>query len=216
MSTADAWERWANENPYYSVITNQKFLGKELTPEVKEEFYASGYADVENVLSMVRLKRKTRALEIGCGVGRMTAPLARTFEHVDAIDVSPTMLQMAESHCAGERISNVAFAEDWSNASNYDFILSYIVLQHVPVPEGVRLFRRALGCLDSKGCAVIHFTYKVPDHHNPEADPGEFPEMQMNPYPVEVLLGAAQELVTEVSLKFTNHGGYLGCFLVIN
>lgn len=38
-----------------------------------------------------------RILEIGCGTGRMTLALARTFEPVDAVDISPAMLQCAET-----------------------------------------------------------------------------------------------------------------------
>ena len=62
-----------------------------------------------------------RAAEIGCGLGRMTQWFARGFGAVDAVDVSPAMLEQARARLAGS--DNVV----WRLGSGYD-------LQ--PIPDG--------------------------------------------------------------------------------
>lgn len=77
-----------------------------------------------------------RVVEIGCGVGRMTACLAREFGLVDALDVSPVMIEAARRALAGW--SNIAFHTgsgcDLAGVADgcADLVFSYIVFQHIP------------------------------------------------------------------------------------
>ncbi len=79
-------------------------------------------------------------LEIGCGMGRMTARLAELFRSVVALDISSEMLARARLvlphltnvtwiHGNGHDLSGIADA-------SVDVVFSYIVLQHVPTVEG--------------------------------------------------------------------------------
>ncbi len=38
---------------------------------------------------------KRRALDFGCGVGRLTQALARHFNIVDGVDIAPSMIELA-------------------------------------------------------------------------------------------------------------------------
>lgn len=77
-----------------------------------------------------------KALEIGCGAGRMTAFLATRIDHVVAVDVSTEMIDLARARL--EAVTNVELhatnGEDLAvfAADTFDFVLSYIVFQHVP------------------------------------------------------------------------------------
>jgi SAM-dependent methyltransferase len=74
-------------------------------------------------------------IEVGCGPGRMTKHLAKRFDRVLALDVSPAMLAQARANApddnvvvqeiSGERLDGVA-------DGSADVLLCYLVLQHLP------------------------------------------------------------------------------------
>lgn len=70
-----------------------------------------GYPErfVEHVVGRYRLTgdRGGRLLDLGCGTGQLTLPLARFFEEAVGIDPSPEMLAEAKSAAAAKRITNV-------------------------------------------------------------------------------------------------------------
>ncbi|QUH06318.1 class I SAM-dependent methyltransferase [Saccharopolyspora erythraea] len=74
------------------------------------------------------------ALEIGCGIGRLTPTLAAQADRVVALDMTPGMLNEAKVSCAN--LSNVEFelgrAEDlpW-HGRKFDVAVSVWVLMHV-------------------------------------------------------------------------------------
>jgi len=98
-----------------------------------------------------------RMLELGCGAGRMTRGFSEIFRFVDAIDVSPEMIEKARGALAD--CQNVRFhLTDGSTLSmfpdcEFDFIFSAIVFQHIPrksiihnyISEACRLLRP--GCV---------------------------------------------------------------------
>ncbi|MDX2032133.1 MAG: class I SAM-dependent methyltransferase [Blastocatellia bacterium] len=112
-----------------------------------EEFDQTGAVDVERLvradlplLTGGREAATLRALEIGCGAGRMTRHLAGIFAHVTGIDVSGEMIRQAR-----ERLAGIADKVDLRETNGvdlalfddeaFDLILSAYVFQHVPSAE---------------------------------------------------------------------------------
>jgi SAM-dependent methyltransferase len=77
-----------------------------------------------------------RVLEIGCGAGRMTKPLAQRFGEVHAVDISAEMIRTARERLAG--VPNAFFHQNNGMdlrelpSEYFDFALSFIVFQHIP------------------------------------------------------------------------------------
>lgn len=74
----------------------------------EEEFYAAGRSDWEDFRSQWRHYWPDlggTCVEIGCGAGRLTAPLAGDFQRVIGLDVSQDMIDRAAAHTP----SNVVF-----------------------------------------------------------------------------------------------------------
>jgi len=133
------WEDWARADPLWAILSDPTRKGGKWE---LSEFFASGEKDVDNVLEETAQRMLTpehrRCLDFGCGVGRLSQALARTFDRCDGVDISETMVELARKYNRhGEACqyhvnleSNLALFE----SNTFDFIFSTIVLQHNP-PE---------------------------------------------------------------------------------
>ena len=130
------WDARARSEGLFFIATGER----EWTPE---EFYASGeknvaehiLTDMENICQG-RDPKRMRAIEIGCGAGRLTRALAAIFGEVHAVDVSPEMIRMARQQLAG-RPNVHLYVNSGADlavlpAGPYQFAFSFIVFQHIP------------------------------------------------------------------------------------
>lgn len=80
-------------------------------------------------------------VEVGCGHGRMTPLLARRFDRVIALDVSPAMLARTQQSLASAGVDNVELAAvsgerlDPVPDRTADVLVCYRVLTHLPRKE---------------------------------------------------------------------------------
>ena len=239
MSTDSAWEEWGRRDPYFGVITNEKFRLSELTAEAKLEFFESGRVHAEYVLQMIRQYidphfHPQSILDFGCGVGRLVVPFAGLAREVVGLDVSSSMLLETKRNCEELGISNIRLvvSDDALSAvtGKFDLIHSYIVFQHIPPERGIEIFRNLLGLLQSGGVGAVHFAYSKTvyagtDGVPPKQTPSPFarravpapeadPEMQMNPYSMtEILFLMQMAGIHRFHTEFSDHGGELGVFL---
>src|SRR5581483_3392592 len=90
--------------------------------------------------------RSMRALEIGCGPGRLLKPLSRHFAEIHGIDVSDEMIRLARERLRDtpnarvEATSGATLAPFADNS--LDFIYSYAVFQHIPSRDVVVSYMR--------------------------------------------------------------------------
>src|SRR5437016_3274063 len=88
------WNALGERNALGAILTGS---GGALSDWDLDRFLATGREDVarfESVLDELAPQiRKGRALDFGCGVGRVTRALAARFESVDGLDVAASMIQ---------------------------------------------------------------------------------------------------------------------------
>ena len=170
-NTDAVWEWFGKNQPYSAVLVEAKYKNEQLNDEARKDFFSTGKAYVDFVLRTIsehfdtNFTRK-RALDFGCGVGRLTIPLSAACKQVVGVDASPSMLQEATKNAKEMGAQNVEFllADDNLSAlgsEGFDFINSFIVFQHIPVDRGYRLLRRLLSLLDEGGIGALHFTYST-------------------------------------------------------
>jgi 2-polyprenyl-3-methyl-5-hydroxy-6-metoxy-1,4-benzoquinol methylase len=168
MSTDVAWEEWGRRDPYFGVITDQKFRRSEFDDRSKKEFFESGESHVHGVLATIRrhidpaFTPRTVA-DFGCGVGRLLIPFAKIADEVVGLDVSKSMLEEARRNCDEQGLRNVRLCVSDDSLSavseSFDLIHSCIVFQHIPLERGRAIFSKLLLHLRPGGVGAIHLTY---------------------------------------------------------
>ena len=100
------------------------------------------------------------AIDFGCGVGRLLRPLAQRFQRVAGIDVSPTMLELSRRNLAEyDNVDLVRTPQDLlARDERFDFVHSYIVIQHIRPQQGMPLIRQLVELTRPGGVFALHFT----------------------------------------------------------
>jgi len=128
------WDRRAKVDPLYWVAATEEAdeASYQESAEHDANAFLQGLGD--------RAAKSSRVLDLGCGIGRMTAPLAKHFAEVVGVDVSGEMIKQAE--VLHSSVANLSFSAnngtdlgDYEDES-FDLVLSYSVLPHLP-PEVV-------------------------------------------------------------------------------
>lgn len=105
------------------------------------------------------------ALEFGSGVGRLTIPLSTHFRTVVGVDISEAMIDEAKANCLQSGVKNIRFLKADDHLSlvreKFDFILSCLVLQHIPNRRGMRILSCLLEKLNANGVIAIHFPIRI-------------------------------------------------------
>lgn len=238
MTDSDrAWKQWGDTDPYFGVLTDEKFRKENLAGN-RDEFFRTGEEHVARRIARIEQHfgsfSRGRALDFGCGVGRLTLPLARQFDEAIGIDISTAMLDEATANAAAQSIDNANFFlsdDDLSRATGaFDFVHTVIVLQHIPVKRGLRIIGQLLDRTAPGGAVNLHMSIDRRDSalqaarywgqlHIPGVQGlanlargkkwGE-PLMQMNDYPLPAIFAMMQDRgFGDVLLDFEHHGRVL-------
>ncbi len=130
------WDQLGKDDPLWVVLTDPSKKGGRWNPE---EFFALGIEEIQRTLAeleQLQLKLKYgRALDFGCGVGRLSQALAEHFSEVQGVDISPSMIGHARrfnrypnkcTYHINSEIGLPTFPTD-----HFDFIYTNITLQHI-------------------------------------------------------------------------------------
>jgi len=129
------WDAYGRRDPFWAILSQpDKTQGRWDV----QDFFRTGRDEIASVLSYLSslglTVGTTRALDFGCGAGRLTQALASHFDEVVGIDIAPSMIELAWLHDRAGRCRFVLNETDSlpSIASGtFDFVYSNIVLQHM-------------------------------------------------------------------------------------
>ncbi len=241
-STDLVWRKFGDIDPYFGVLSQPRFRRKSIADADLEEFFQSGDEYVEQMLTMANThldapQRFRLILDFGCGVGRLTLPLAAQADEVLGVDISPSMLREARSNGERLNVTNAKFIETdaWlaEPDKRFDLVHTFIVLQHIAPRHGLSIIAKLIDSVANGGIGVIHLTYGkarsgirwiswvkkwIPLAHNLinvlRGRPFRAPMMQMNDYNLNQVFQLLQQSgVNDFHTQFTDHGGYLGISL---
>ena len=237
------WKKYGKNDPYFGVLGEETYRSKNLDPGSRDQFFRSGERYVHFVLDVVRNNldpafKPACAIDFGCGVGRVTIPLAAVSDLVVGVDISDEMLSEAQKNCDERGLKNVTFLKSDDRLSRvkgpFNFAHSFIVFQHIRTNRGEQILQRLIDLLQDGGVGVLHFTYYR--RANPlkqllydtakssaflsglwnvyKGRPYGEPTVQMNRYKLNNLFRILQENdCHQVHVRFTNHNQFYGVIL---
>jgi SAM-dependent methyltransferase len=157
------WDRRAAEDAYFYVAFAERH-------QTREAFLATA---AENLgifeADLARLPAgKKRALEVGCGPGRLMLPMSRHFTEIHGVDISGEMVKLARENLAEVPNAHVQQTEGSDlrmfSAGFFAFVYSYAVFQHIPSREVVLSYLReiarvlkpgGISCLQLRGAPPL-------------------------------------------------------------
>ncbi len=132
----DTWNELGRKDAMWAVLSGPLEAPRAWDPDA---FFRTGVEEVAAVLSRAAAvgaaPRRERALDFGCGIGRLSQALAGHFTEVHGVDIAAAMLEQArQQNRAGDRChfhlnesDSLALFPD----AMFDFVYSSITLQHM-------------------------------------------------------------------------------------
>lgn len=138
------WDAFGVRDPLWAILTDPARKGGRWTPA---EFFATGVAEIDALVAEARRlglpRRRRRALDFGCGVGRLTQALAAHADAVLGLDVAPSMVAHARAfNRHGDRVTYAVQAGPPLATladRSIDLVVTGRVLQHI-APEYARAY----------------------------------------------------------------------------
>lgn len=173
QTNSEAWEDWATVDPLWSILTE---------PTVREtgwdvdRFFETGEQAVESCFAQAAdlglPRRRRRALDFGCGVGRLTRAIAARVPDTVGLDIAPTMIAKARELNGGVSAARfeVHAGEDLGGYpdATFDVVVSLFVLQHIPELRAIeRYLTELVRVLSDGGLAVVQLPYAKPAVESP-------------------------------------------------
>ena len=163
-SVRRTFEEFGRDDPLYAVLSHKDRKHNQWDPA---EFFETGRKEIAGVLDYLRdlglTVQRGRALDFGCGVGRLSQALAEHFERVTGVDIAESMVRLARGfNKHGNRVEYVVNTIDrltFLESASIDFVYSNITLQHIPPEPALNYIREFFRVLGPGGVAV----FQVPD-----------------------------------------------------
>jgi SAM-dependent methyltransferase len=153
---ADYWsQRLRETDPLAAVLTYGA------PAAINEAYHRWEIGSLDGVLKRTQRRklplRGMAALDVACGIGRITRRLAELGARTSAIDLAPAMITAAKRRCAGLGVDFArAAADDMPfGDSSFDIITCFGLLEHLPSRPRAKCLSEIVRLLKPRGRAYL-------------------------------------------------------------
>ncbi len=170
-STQSSWEQWGRLDPLWAIITID---GKEFGRWDLDEFFNTGHETIHSLWSTASelgLPHATRrALDFGCGVGRLTRALGEHVDQVIGLDVAPSMIRLAHEYNAEQGNLTFLIHDDTDlhrfEDGRFDVVCCLLVLQHLASDRDILTYiEEFVRVLAQGGLLLLQLPVEMPPAH---------------------------------------------------
>jgi SAM-dependent methyltransferase len=130
------WDDFGRTDPLWAICTIPNKKGNRW---IEDEFFETGKVEISEIIRYIESLDISipyrKALDFGCGVGRISQALANYFDVVYGVDIAPSMIDLAKKYNVyGDRCRyHLNETDDLKlfQDNYFDFIYSSITLQHI-------------------------------------------------------------------------------------
>jgi len=159
------WDNFGKIDPLWAIISWSDKKGNKWRIE---EFFDTGIREINEIIKYVELLDlnipRRKALDFGCGVGRLTQALANYFDKVYGVDVAPSMIKLANKYNRhGDKCKY--YLNEMDNLrlfpnSSFDFIYTNITFQHMEPRYSKNYIKEFLRILVPHGLCIFQLPSK--------------------------------------------------------
>ncbi len=160
------WDGLGKIDPLWAILTCPEKKGNKWQIE---EFFEKGVREIQEVMNYVdsldtEIKNR-KALDFGCGVGRLSQALACHFDEVYGIDIAPSMIYLANKYnryknkceyCLNDSDDLLLFKNN-----TFDFIYTNITLQHIQPKYSKKYLKEFLRILITGGLLIFQLPSQI-------------------------------------------------------
>ena len=154
------WNLFGKTDALYAILTRD---WKEKGRWNIDDFFATGEEEIKEIMNSISsrqlLKSHKKALDFGCGVGRLTQPLCHYFDEVHGVDIAASMVERANQYNKHKDkcFYHVNEKEDLSifPGESFDFIYTCITLQHMHPVYAKKYIREFIRLLAPAGIVIF-------------------------------------------------------------
>ncbi len=164
-----AWKAYGKKDPYFGVLTHDKYRDENLNEEHKQDFFETGRKYAKRVYKHIRERldpnfNPESVLDFGCGTGRLAIGFAENSKEVVGIDISQDMLDEAQRNALhfGHKHLEFYLSDDELCAvkdRQFDLVNCYIVLQHINPKRGFKIMSAMMDKIKPGGFGVMQLNY---------------------------------------------------------
>lgn len=161
----ESWDEQGKLDPMRAILSPRN---KNDTWDI-DEFFATGQRKTDALLEYIKSLsinvRRGKALDFGCGIGRLTQALAPHFDEVHGVDIAPSMIELASKYNRhGDRCryhineSNdlKIFPDD-----TFDLIYTLITLQHIKPQYSKNYIKEFIRILAPQGVLIFQIPGRI-------------------------------------------------------
>ncbi|MCA3695293.1 class I SAM-dependent methyltransferase [Aquidulcibacter sp.] len=234
--TDSDWNQLGAVDPFWAVITDERFRADKMDATTREAFYESGFGNVDQFHTALKQYFSApdhfeACLDFGAGVGRLLVPMAKRANHAVGVDIADSMRAVCQTRLDELGLTAVELVATPKAAAAFgpfDWINSFIVLQHIPPARGMELMADLLATLRPGGFLSLQLTSFRDAHLMSQDTAGPvrkllrevraslFPDPQLGQISMfDYDLGQVLALLTRAGcprfvLEHTDHGGHHG------
>jgi len=149
-------------------VTKEKEIVRNVYEEIADEYdervpgittVDMRFIETEMAFVLSKIRSSDDILDMGCGTGRFTIPLAQVARKVTGLDVSAAMIAKAREK-AEEAGLSIDFREaDMENMpfldNSFDTVICMLALMHIPIESRQRVFTEASRVLKPGGTMIV-------------------------------------------------------------
>jgi SAM-dependent methyltransferase len=163
------WNHYGQTEPYWSVLTHEKYKNKNLTKDTLDDYFDSGKYHINLLEELLQLHKSSFkdkiVLDFGCGTGRLLKWCSIVAKKIYGYDISKEHLNIAKQNVPESELYCIEDTESLPSISTkIDIIYSLLVFQHNRPPMIKKYITLLLELLNTNGIAVFHIPYYIPNY----------------------------------------------------